>query len=398
MRATGTKKFRSLVGWVVVAVGLVLLPGSPAGAAPVSIDLCAKPGTIDLPGASGVPIWGFALKPADLSATGNTTTDSTTIDGIVGVASTADLLVGMEVGGDGIVAGSTIVSIVDDATITITPAANADGLGVTLAFSTPCGHPSVVAKLPGPQLGVDEGDEVTINVTNALPSATAPLHTISLEVPGMSFAAGPSDAEVGATVSRTFTASAPGTYLYQSAGDAGRQEAMGLYGALIVRSAVPGRAYGPVSSAFDVQETLVLSAIDPAFNSAPDTFDLNDYLATYWLINGQAHPDTPAIAATAGQRLLLRYVNAGFDNTSMMLVGMHQRVVARDAYLLINPFDASVETIPAGGTEDAVAVVPSTAPPSSNGFPLFNRNLHVTNGTSSGSSQDPGGMLIFITP
>ena len=41
-----------------------------------------------------------------------------------------------------------------------------------------------------------------------------------------------------------------------------------------------------------------------------------DYLATYWLINGKAYPDTAPITATAGQRVLLRYVNAGYDNTT----------------------------------------------------------------------------------
>ena len=328
MRAPANKTTRTWLSLVVASVGLAVVTGSPASAASVSVDLCAKPGTIALPDAPSVPIWGFALKP----------------------------------------------------------------------IATSCDDVSVVATLPGPQLVVGEGDVVTINVTNALPSATAPLHTVSLEVPGVSFAAGPTDADVGATVSRTFTASAPGTYLYQSAGDAGRQVAMGLYGALIVRPTAAGQAYAPSSTAFDVEKILVLSAIDPSFNADPDTFDLNDYLATYWLINGQAHPDTPAIAATAGQRLLLRYVNAGFDNTSMTLLGMHQRVVARDAYLLNNPFDADSETVPAGGTEDAIAVIPATAPPSPNGFPLYNRNLHVTNGTPPGLSYNPGGMLVFITP
>jgi FtsP/CotA-like multicopper oxidase with cupredoxin domain len=395
MSATAHKKTRSWLSLIVASVGLAVVTGSPASAAAVSIDLCAKPGTVALPDAPSVPIWGFALKPADLAATGDTVNGSATVSNL---SSTTGLLTGMQVSGVGIPTDATIASVDDATTLTMSDVATADGTGVALTFATPCDHPSIAAQIPGPQVVVDEGDVVTINVTNVLPPATPPLHTISLEVPGVSFAAGSTDADVGATVSRTFTASAPGTYLYQSAGDAGRQVAMGLYGALIVRPTTGGQAYGPASTAFDVEKTLVLSTIDPAFNADPDTFDLNDYLATYWLVNGQAHPDTPAISATAGQRVLLRYVNAGFDNTSMMLLGMHQRVVARDANLLNNPYDAATETIPAGGTEDTIAVVPSTAPPSSNGFPLFNRNLHVTNGTASGASYTPGGMLIFITP
>jgi len=256
---------------------------------------------------------------------------------------------------------------------------------------------------PGAPLVVNEGDVVTINVTNALPPDPAPAtdppdHTVRFEIPGITFDPGGTDAAVGATVSRTFTASAPGTYEFQSAGDAGRQEAMGLYGALIVRSATANQAYDVPSTGYDVEATLVLSAIDPNFNAAPDTFDLHGYRATYWLINGKAYPDTAGIVATAGQRVLLRYVNGGFDNTTMLLLGMHERVLARDARLLNNPFDADAETLPAGATEDAIATVPSTAPPSTSGFPLYNRQLHVTNGTAPNPAYAPGGMLTFIHP
>jgi len=256
---------------------------------------------------------------------------------------------------------------------------------------------TATASLPGPQLAVNEGDAVTINVTNALPAG----HTVSFEMPGIDFTAGDTDAAVGATVTRSFTASAPGTYAYQSGGGAGRQEAMGMAGALLVRSATAGQAYDTATTAYDVEATLVLSAVDPAFNAAPDTFDLYSYRATYWLINGKAYPDTSAITASAGQRVLLRYVNAGFDNTTMALLGMHERVVARDARLLNNPFDANAETIPAGATEDAIATVPGGSPPSTRGFPLYNRQLHLTNGDQTGLSPAPtagGGMLTFIQP
>ena len=176
---------------------------------------------------------------------------------------------------------------------------------------------------------------------------------------------------------------------------------MGLAGALIVNSATTGQAYDAATTAYDTQTTVVLGAVDPNFNAAPDTFDMYSYQATYWLINGKAYPDTAGIIASAGQRLLLRYVNAGFDNTSMALLGMHARVVARDAHLLNNPFDAAAETIPAGATEDAIATIPSGTAPSPNGFPLYNRQLHVTNGNQTGPSPTPatgGGMLTFIHP
>ncbi|WP_426594679.1 multicopper oxidase domain-containing protein [Cellulomonas sp. McL0617] len=273
------------------------------------------------------------------------------------------------------------------------------GFGVP---TTPGDCSTATASLPGPTLTVDEGDVVTIAVTNALPTGTADVpHTLRLEAPGIAFAPGGTDAPISSTVTRTFTASAPGTYLYESGGDAGRQEAMGLYGALVVRSATANQAYDSASTAYDVEALLVLSAVDPAFNAAPDTFDLHGYRATSWLIGGKAYPGTAPIIATSGQRVLLRYLNAGFDNSTMLMLGMHQHVVARDARLLGHPIDAVAETVPAGGTEDTIATVPATPPPSTNGFPVFNRQLHVTNGPQGGSSPSPatgGGALTFIHP
>jgi FtsP/CotA-like multicopper oxidase with cupredoxin domain len=278
-------------------------------------------------------------------------------------------------------------------TVNLPGGATAPIWGFVLKGSDPnCADVADTATLPGPVLRVAEGDLVSLNVTNALPAG----HNISVEAPGINFDAGPTDAAPGSTVTRTFIASAPGTYLYQSVGDEERQTAMGLYGALIVDSATAGQAYDTAASAFNVDAPLVLSEVDPAFNANPDTFDMNDYLATYWLINGKAYPQTDPIHATAGQKVLLRYVNAGYDNTAMMLIGMHERVLARDANLLPNAFDADAENIPAGGTEDVVATVPAASTALPNGFPLFNRQLHVTNGTASNPAYAPGGMLTFI--
>jgi FtsP/CotA-like multicopper oxidase with cupredoxin domain len=320
---------RPLIVLVMISAGLVAA-GSTASAAPVTINLCAQPGTTTLTGAVSVPIWGFGL----------------------GSCATA------------------------------------------------------TASLPGPVLGneasadnavVHAGDTVTMNITNNLPAD----HTLTFEIPGITFDAGPTDIAAGTSGTVSFTASAPGTYLYQAGGTQGRQAAMGLAGALIVNPATAGQAYEPATTAYDTQSMVVLGAVDPNFNAAPDTFDMYSYHATYWLINGKAYPDTTVITAAPAQRLLLRYVNAGFDNTSMALLGMHAHVVARDAHLLNNPFDTAAETIPAGGTEDAIATVPDGTAPSVHGFPLYNRNLHLTNGPQTGADPAPatgGGMLTFIHP
>jgi FtsP/CotA-like multicopper oxidase with cupredoxin domain len=340
MRAIAVTKGRVLLVLAMIAAGL-MYGGSAASAATLSINLCALPGTITLPGAPPVTIWGFA-----------TTT-------------------------------------------------------------TPGDCSTATASLPGPQLDVtlsnSETTTVTFNVTNALPAG----HSITFEIPGITFDAGPADVDPGHTLTRSFTApvspsasgaaNAAGTYLYGSGGDGGRQQAMGLYGALIVHPSTAGQAYESGTTAYDVEAALVLSAVDPAFNNASDpmAFDMYTYRATYWLINGKAYPDTTGITAAAGQKVLLRYLNAGYDNTTMMLLGMHEHVVAKDAWPLSTAYDAVADTIPAGATEDAIATVPAEGAPSGNGFPLFNRQLHLTNGDQADPSPSPlpgGGMLTFIHP
>ncbi len=67
------------------------------------------------------------------------------------------------------------------------------------------------AQLPGPTLIVNEGDVVTVNLTNTLASDTALLFQGLDMIPDLTGAAAG-----GGTATYTFTASAPGTYLYEA--------------------------------------------------------------------------------------------------------------------------------------------------------------------------------------
>jgi FtsP/CotA-like multicopper oxidase with cupredoxin domain len=281
-------------------------------AATVSIDLCAKTGSITLPGIGAVDIWGYALKP-----------------------------IGME-----------------------------------------CSDPEVVAAIPGPVIDVAKGSDLTVTLHNELAEST------SILFPGASAEA--AEAASGGTVTYSFTTSDPGTYLYQSGSNVSRQVPMGLYGALVVRAATAGRAYDDPSTAYDTEAAVVLSEIDPNLNADPNGFNLLDWAPTEWLINGKPYPDTAQIPANAGDRVLLRYVNASLDHHTMALLGMHQRVIAKDADALSYPFEVVAETVPAGSTADMIATVPGGASAGSL-FPLYNRQLRITNGNAF-----PGGQLTFL--
>jgi FtsP/CotA-like multicopper oxidase with cupredoxin domain len=249
-----------------------------------------------------------------------------------------------------------------------------------------CGNP---ATLPGPQLVVNEGDVVTVNLTNNL------LENVSIIFPGQDLFPDTTGAASGGSVSYTFTAGSPGTYLYQAGTNPGVQVAMGLYGALIVRPATGANfAYNDTDTEFDAEAVLVLSELDADLNNLadPNTFDMLTYKPDYWLINGRSFPATilSPITAAPSERLLLRYLNAGLMHHTMQLVGAHQRVIAKDAYPLLNPFSAIAETLPSGQTADMIVNIPSAATAGTR-YPLYNRQLHLTN-----AAARPGGMMTRI--
>ena len=236
-----------------------------------------------------------------------------------------------------------------------------------------------VAQLPGPVLDVDAGDDVTVVLHNEVPG-----QTVALEFPGQNLFPDTVGVGTGGMKSYNFIASDPGTYLYESGMN--RQVLMGLYGALVVRPATADQAYNGAASAYDVEAVLVLSEIDPLLNAAPSSFPLVDYAPKYWLINGKAYPGTTSISAAAGDRVLLRYLNAGSLHHTMSLLGTHQRAIAKDAYPVRYPYDVVAETIAAGSTADMIATIPSVGT-----YWLYNRQLHLDN-----DGDFPGGMMTSI--
>ena len=96
----------------------------------------------------------------------------------------------------------------------------------------------------------------------------------------------------------TFTASRPGTYLYESGSDPTKQVEMGLFGALVVRPTMgAGYAYNDPSTRFDParEYVLILSEIDPDLHHAVETGGTYDFTRVhnhYYTINGREFPDT----------------------------------------------------------------------------------------------------------
>ena len=255
------------------------------------------------------------------------------------------------------------------------------------------GYASSDAEVPaapgGPVLVVRQGDLVTVTLHNALAEPTALLFQGQQLAPDLAGAA------AGADKAYTFTAGAPGTYLYEAGllANAQHQVAMGLYGALVVRPAAGScQAYG-ADTAFDYESVLVLGEIDPALNAAPAAFDMRNYAPKYFLINGLPYPQTQALDFDApGKTVLLRYVNAGIQHHSMALLGLRQELIATGGSPRAAPASLIAETIAPGQTQDMLVRIPA-ATAAGTRFALYDGSLKLHNNGGPGF----GGMLTFLT-
>lgn len=239
---------------------------------------------------------------------------------------------------------------------------------------------------PGPVLCANEGEVVRVNLHNALADPT------SIVFPGQKnvSATGSAglftkEAPAGADATYEFTATRPGTFVYESGTDPAKQIEMGLASALIVRpDGHPTWAYNSSRTAFnpDREYLLMLSEADPELHSAVENGEPYDILSLhnrYYTVNGRSFPDTlqdndvpwlptqpygslvrikPFDADLNPLPALIRIVNVGVDNHPYHPHGQSLRQVANDGNLLLTSSgdDAATErfgeTVPSGSTED----------------------------------------------
>lgn len=241
------------------------------------------------------------------------------------------------------------------------------------------------ARLPGPTISAEEGETLVVTVHNGLASS------LSLAVPAMEALPDTMGAAAGGDVIYTFADVAAGTYLYEAGPTAGgdRQAAMGLYGGLVVRAADPATAYGSAATAFDGEALLIYSEVDPAFNAAPATFQLQRFRPKFGLINGKVYPNTAAIGGVAGKTLLLRQINAGIEHHTIGLLGLRQQIIAEDGAPRAYPYTTVAETLAPGKSLDTLVRVPAAAAAGTR-YPLYDTAMPQRNSTLQ------GGMLAFV--
>ena len=235
---------------------------------------------------------------------------------------------------------------------------------------------------PGPTLCVNEGDTVTVvlqnNMDYSLPTslifpgqenvlANGVLSQPEFDGSG-NLTSLANSAAFGGSVTYSFVATRPGTFIYESGTDTKTQVPMGLFGALIVR---PGLGADHVFDRPDSQFTpteefmALLSEIDPYQHAAwaigltqGSNYNLNNYRARYWLINGRGFPDSiadnnapwlpsqpygalariyPYDAAIHPLPAVERFINVGSEEYPFHPHGQNGLVIGRDGYPLEGP-------------------------------------------------------------
>lgn len=221
---------------------------------------------------------------------------------------------------------------------------------------------------PGPSMIVNQGDTVTINLSNQLPVPVSIVFPGQQGVVASGGSAGLMTQEAAAmvggvpgTVSYTFVATQPGTYQYHSGTQPALQVEMGLLGAFIVRPNAANplrRAYTHAATLFDHEYLFLLTEMDPAIHEqvaaqvaagGAISVDTSTWHSVLWFINGRNAPDTVLDANVpwlptqpynclprmhAGEKLLMRVINAGRDLHPFHTHGNNFLMIARDGRML----------------------------------------------------------------
>ncbi len=213
---------------------------------------------------------------------------------------------------------------------------------------------AINGQVPGPRLELTEGDHVHINYTNHLPDSTT-MHWHGLVVPnamdGPAHITQPPIAP-GAHFVYDFIVQQSGTYFYHSHDRPDRQQAFGLYGAIIIRPR--DRAAEPAA---DLEYVVQLQEWLNRDGLTYPAMLMEGALPNYFTINGKAYPATDTLHMRVGQTVKFRFI--GTNNNFIHPMHMHGgpfTVVARDGVMLATGarFEADVINVGPGQRYDVV--------------------------------------------
>jgi len=244
-------------------------------------------------------------------------------------------------------------------------------------------------QIPGPRLQFTEGDHVRINFHNSLPESTT-VHWHGLIVPNQMD--GPAEITQppippGGSYLYEFTVGQSGTYFYHTHDHPDRQQAFGLYGALLIAPRDGNEAKADLEYVVQLQEWLKREWLTyPAML-------MEGGLPNYFTINGKAYPATDTIKMKVGQKLKLRII--GTNNNFVHPMHMHGgpfQVVAVDGQTLSDSARYLADTVNVGPGQRFDVIWPARLP----GKWLFHCHIphHTTNNNV--EQQGGGGLMLIV--
>jgi FtsP/CotA-like multicopper oxidase with cupredoxin domain len=175
-------------------------------------------------------------------------------------------------------------------------------------------------QVPGPRIELIEGDRVRIHVRNNLPESTT-VHWHGLDVPNAMD--GPAEItqdpiEPGDSYTYEYTVRQAGTFMYHTHDHADRQQAFGLYGALVVK---PRDASRDSRYRYDHDVVVQLQEWLEREGFTYPAMLMEGGLPNFFTINGKAYPDTEPIRMRVGERVRIRFI--GTNNNFVHPMHIH---------------------------------------------------------------------------
>ena len=202
--------------------------------------------------------------------------------------------------------------------------------------------------LPSPILVVNEGDSVTLNVTNQS-SMPHTIHMHGLDVNQANDGVGATSFDIppiSGTGTYKFKATHAGTYIYHCHVETVVHLQLGMYGAFVVKAAGGANNAWTGGPAFDKDYTWVISDVDKSWHdNIPMNGSVPAFEPDYFLINGKAkqqlNDTTVSIAAIQNDKVYVRLINIGYTiNKVTFPSALQAEVISSDG----RPLPSSVVT------------------------------------------------------
>lgn len=249
-------------------------------------------------------------------------------------------------------------------------------------------------QVPGPLIRVVEGDRLRIVVTNNLPEGTS-VHWHGLIVPNaMDGPAGITQSPIapGGTFTYEFDVRQRGTYFYHSHKDADRQQALGMYGALIID---PKGAETAPKADLDVPIQLGEWTVKQGYTFP--AMPMEGLLPNYFTINGKAYPATDTITVARGQTVRFRFIGTNSESIHPMHIhGGPFKIVETDGNRVPEAAQIEKDTVNVGPGERYDVLWTAREP----GRWLL--HCHINHHTTNDNTEQDGAggltMVINVTP